>query len=978
MATTLNKVTVGNDFVLKIKVGLVQYGNNTVSWDYMDLTTCRNIVFNISCTKHNIDINLPFTIDSEDHSVISAIVRAELLHANSIYNFTISGLDSNGYRWTYISPKQQSFLTTAVTEETSAAAYTELAFTAGMIMPLAAQGKDGHTPYIGENNNWWINGVDTGISAISNIDVLDNYSTTAEIETMLDSYYTKTETDDLLDNVDLTGYATETYVDNAINNIDFPDADGNTVNYIKSNIGDYDGSGYYLDKYGNRVNEVQDYSEHFILDTGVKLTNDIEIEITCSNCIELPGIWYNWSYNVLMVYDPDTDKKVIAMCPEGGNNDLHMQVCYNNYSYNFTFYPDYNRNVDSIHTYKISLNTASIDGHNKFSYEGQDQSTITGVDWEDWMQNEGLSDLTIKCLPSPDRWYIYGLKIWKAGTLIRDYVPVTTDNGDGFHENVSNTDIISPEMRFEKRYVDTYSRNYITGLRSSINQETQGFVDTRIWQQAPVDCTNVINRILSEDTPTRWDEVIDLWEVSHNQDYHKHGRGRYYDCDIDTYLDKDENTQHNIATYRFWHPIQEKYYTITISYDYNDERGNLLSCTYEVSDYATKTYVDNAIANIPGGSTPDLSNYVTNSSLQTTLADYVTDTDLSTELNDYVTNSSLSTELNDYVTNSSLSTELSDYVTSSDLQNNILSDYVTGTSLSTTLADYATQNYVDSAIANIPGGSTPDLSNYVTNSSLSTTLADYVTATDLDNSINNDVYPAIDESPLYDSEYHWIPQGYNRFIGGSDTIKIYDRYLCDAAGQSMRSTNNSFKLGIIKTQTIDQYTAHTSITYDNEVSINIWYESIATRAITNNYEYFDTTFTLTTEDRDISFEVVNEGTDLSGHYVICKITGATFGAVTGYSDITVYNGELDTTDKTIVAYNVASLTYDVTKTRYTVLYNIQQNDFSTQNWTTDAILRGYGLIGNSGGTTINTVTQSQYDQLIADGLVESDQLYIIL
>lgn len=580
MATTLNKVTVGNDFVLKIKVGLVQYGNNTVSWDYMDLTTCRNIVFNISCTKHNIDINLPFTIDSEDHSVISAIVRAELLHANSIYNFTISGLDSNGYRWTYISPKQQSFLTTAVTEETSAAAYTELAFTAGMIMPLAAQGKDGHTPYIGENNNWWINGVDTGISAIANIDVLDNYSTTAEIETMLDSYYTKAETDDLLDNIDLTDYATKTYVDNAISNIDLPEVSGNTVNYIKSNIYDRDGSGYYLDEYGNISSQIDNYTGHYLFDTGVELTNDTEIEIICSYNVDLPGIWYDWSYTVLGVYDPNTDKRVLVMGIEGGNNDFNMQVGNNHLSINYTLFPDNNKNLDSIHIYKVSNSSAWVDGKNILRYEGQNFSVLpTPIDWEGWMQNEGLQNMTIKFLPSAGRYYVYGLKIWKNGVLIKDYVPIKTDNGDGFHENVENTDIVSHEMRFGSRDIDTYSTDAVQSITSSINN-AQNYTDYEIGRQAPQDCTETINNILNGNTPTRWDQVVPLWEVSHNADYHYHGRGRYYDCDIDAYLDKDETTQHNIATYRFWHPIQEKYYTITISYDYNDERGNLISCTY--------------------------------------------------------------------------------------------------------------------------------------------------------------------------------------------------------------------------------------------------------------------------------------------------------------------------------------------------------------------------------------------------------------
>ena len=613
MATTLNKVTVGNDFVLKIKVGLVQYGNNTVSWDYMDLTTCRNIVFNISCTKHNIDINLPFTIDSEDHSVISAIVRAELLHANSIYNFTISGLDSNGYRWTYISPKQQSFLTTAVTEETSAAAYTELAFTAGMIMPLAAQGKDGHTPYIGENNNWWINGVDTGISAIANIEVLDNYSTTAEIETMLDSYYTKSETDDLLDNVDLTGYATETYVDNAIENID-------TSNLVeKSDII----NGYFVD------------GSYIGLDTGVQLSDTLKFELD----IQRYGTptWYiedgelisaNVNSNYYMRF--------------GSQMAEALRVQYENL---------YDKWLDNTggsdfakHHIVFNLHDGVYLDGVLLSDTGSQGSVIARV-----QENGDTIPNIILHLANSNKLSMYSLKIYDGDTLLRNYTPVKTDNGNGYYDAVNDTYLLNQNLEYKANYKYTNAIDFYSFTGTLDNK-----INNNVWDQIyeivrDSDCTEAIDKILNNDTLNNGWDIHHLWEITQNANTHQHYGGRYHDCKIDCKLDKNDEVPYEKTYYRFWHPTEKKYYNINVEWTYNNALdGPVISATYTVDDYATKTYVNDAIANIP---TPDLSNYVTNSSLSTTLADYVTATDLSTEL-----------------------------------------------------SDYATQNYVDTAIANIPSG----------------------------------------------------------------------------------------------------------------------------------------------------------------------------------------------------------------------------------------------------------------------------------
>jgi hypothetical protein len=73
------------------------------------------------------------------------------------------------------------------------------------------------------------------------------------------------------------------------------------------------------------------------------------------------------------------------------------------------------------------------------------------------------------------------------------------------------------------------------------------------------------------------------------------------------------------------------------------------------------------------------SNYVTSTSLASTLSSYVTNTSLSS----YITNTSLSSTLSSYVTSTSLASSLSSYVTNTSLSSAISSyNYITLTSLS--------------------------------------------------------------------------------------------------------------------------------------------------------------------------------------------------------------------------------------------------------------------------------------------------------
>ena len=110
---------------------------------------------------------------------------------------------------------------------------------------------------------------------------------------------------------------------------------------------------------------------------------------------------------------------------------------------------------------------------------------------------------------------------------------------------------------------------------------------------------------------------------------------------------------------------------------------------------------------------PDLSSYVTSTSLSSTLGSYVTSTSLSSTLGNYVTSTSLSSTLGSYVTSTSLSSTLSSYVTSSTLSSY---NYITLASLSMDTPASASGSgnvQYDSATGKFKY-TPPDLSSYIT------------------------------------------------------------------------------------------------------------------------------------------------------------------------------------------------------------------------------------------------------------------------
>lgn len=159
---------------------------------------------------------------------------------------------------------------------------------------------------------------------------------------------------------------------------------------------------------------------------------------------------------------------------------------------------------------------------------------------------------------------------------------------------------------------------------------------------------------------------------------------------------------------------------VTVSLDYEELQNKPdLSIYAKTADLATVA-TTGAYADLTG--TPDLSNYVTNTNLTSTLENYVADSELSTTLNDYVTSDSLSTTLNDYVLADTFTDTLADYSTTQQI-NSTLQNYVTNENLTNTLQNYVTSaDLADGEITiNLDYNdlqNKPDLSVYATIASL--------------------------------------------------------------------------------------------------------------------------------------------------------------------------------------------------------------------------------------------------------------------
>ena len=140
----------------------------------------------------------------------------------------------------------------------------------------------------------------------------------------------------------------------------------------------------------------------------------------------------------------------------------------------------------------------------------------------------------------------------------------------------------------------------------------------------------------------------------------------------------------------------------------------------DLTDYAKQTWVSqNFISVIP--------------------SEYITETELNTALNSYYTKAQIDAKgyltaiPAEYVTDNELNTSLSSYYTKTEIDNKgyltaIPSDYVTDTELNTSLNSYYTKTQIDNK-----GYLTAIPSEYVTDTELNTELGSYYTKTQIDN-----------------------------------------------------------------------------------------------------------------------------------------------------------------------------------------------------------------------------------------------------
>ncbi|MEE3309066.1 hypothetical protein, partial [Sharpea azabuensis] len=190
------RVAAGNDIWIKVQCNLVTYYDNEIDYVGVDLNACQSIRFNLICTQHNIDIDANYEI--LDTSTLKAFIPKRLLHTGGVYKFQITGTDADGYEWSYVAPRTQSFIVTD--ESDSVAVGTILDFSAGLLTPISSIVKRDYMTKA------------EVLYAIDNAD-LSEYATNADLEnyvklSTLEAYATLEDLEDYATIGDLGYYAT--------------------------------------------------------------------------------------------------------------------------------------------------------------------------------------------------------------------------------------------------------------------------------------------------------------------------------------------------------------------------------------------------------------------------------------------------------------------------------------------------------------------------------------------------------------------------------------------------------------------------------------------------------------------------------------------------------------------------------------------------------------------------------------------------
>lgn len=392
------------------------------------------------------------------------------------------------------------------------------------------------------------------------------------------------------------------------------------------------------------------------------------------------------------------------------------------------------------------------------------------------------------------------------------------------------------------------------------------------------------------------------------------------------------------------------------------------------------------------------SDYVTNTSLSTTLQDYVTDTELTTTLNPYATqqyvdNAVAQIDTSNYYTKSQIDTTLQSYVKTS-----VLSDYVTNTSLNTTLA------------------------NYVTNTSLATTLQDYVTDTKLSTElspIESDItsldgrVTTLENNPSVPSNVVTSDDG-NEIVcltqSEYDTLEQNDQldsdvfyYITDATSNYVTNSSLTTTLANYATKNyVDTAVSQVQPDTTNLVTINTTQTISGAKTFTaantfsgNNKFTNETQFTATGSGHLNNFVWIDTGLYKSSLFTRPEVDQLIVGQVL-LPQVTSSNNasSFDVTQNTITFNKITSITnpsqpvlqqvakiddigiYEGTtllSNKYLQIANMPTIPSATSDLTNDS-----GFVSSSSITTILQISQSDYDTLVNNSQVDANTLYIIV
>ena len=231
-----------------------------------------------------------------------------------------------------------------------------------------------------------------------------------------------------------------------------------------------------------------------------------------------------------------------------------------------------------------------------------------------------------------------------------------------------------------------------------------------------------------------WDRLSPIIDISGKADRSELNaltddlHNNYYDSDdIDTMLSTkaDESELDNYVT----------------TSDHNSDIDNLQSQIDELSsgkadkseldNYYTKSDVDDLTSDFVNHS--ELESFIDENELE----EYVTNA-----TSDFVTHSELENATSDFVTTSELSDAISDFITSDALDNYVtsdkLNDYYTSGEVDDLISDFATHSELENATSDFVTHS--EIADFVTTSDLEDAISDFVTTDALDNYVTSGVY----------------------------------------------------------------------------------------------------------------------------------------------------------------------------------------------------------------------------------------------